>query len=146
MHLQNICTCTCKIAFYMLLALHLLGSLNKQLSRRESVPKKKVSKIVLSKNIKNKRSPFDKKLSIDELPFHTVQVTMRALRWIFLIIFFYISVSIILLFIQGGNELVQNIVIYSVTGFFTFFMGYFGWMFARSVMEIVGGKPRRDDF
>ena len=110
------------------------------------MPKKKVSKIVLSKNIKNKRSPFDKKLSIDELPFHTVQVTMRALRWIFLIIFFYISVSIILLFIQGGNELVQNIVVYSVTGFFTFFMGYFGWMFARSVMEIVGGKPRRDDF
>ena len=72
---------------------------------------------------------------------------MHALRWIFLLIFIYIGVSIILLLIQGGNEFITNIVVYSVTGFFTFFMGYFGWMFARSVMEIVsGGNIQRDEF
>ena len=72
---------------------------------------------------------------------------MHALRWVFLLIFIYIAVSIILLLIQGGNDSIKNIVVYSVTGFFTFFMGYFGWMFARSVMEIVSGKTiQKDEF
>ena len=50
-------------------------------------------------------------------------------------------------FFQGGSTEITNIVVYSVTGFFTFFMGYFGWMFAQSIMEIVTGeKLPRDDF
>ena len=84
---------------------------------------------------------------MDDLPFTTIRVTLRALRWIFFLIFIYIAVSIILLLIQGGNESIKNIVVYSVTGFFTFFMGYFGWMFARNVMEIVSGKQlKKDEF
>lgn len=110
------------------------------------MPRRKLSKSQLSKNFRSKKLGFDKKISIDELPFTTIQVTMHALRWIFLLIFIYITVSVILLVIQGGNDVVQNIVVYSVTGFFTFFMGYFGWMFARSVMEIVSGKQLKDDF
>jgi hypothetical protein len=51
------------------------------------------------------------------------------------------------LFFQGGSSEITNIVVYSVTGFFTFFMGYFGWMFAQSIMEIVTGeKLPKDDF
>jgi hypothetical protein len=69
-----------------------------------------------------------------------MRVTIHALRWIFLLIFLYITVSIVLLLIQGGNDFITNIVVYSVTGFFTFFMGYFGWMFARSIIELIGGK------
>ena len=105
------------------------------------MPRRKISKNTLSKNFTNRR------ISIDDLPFTTIKVTMRALRWIFLLIFIYIAVSIILLMIQGGNDSIRDIVVYSVTGFFTFFMGYFGWMFARSVMEIVSGKTiQKDEF
>ena len=105
------------------------------------MPRRKISKNTLSKNFTNK------KISIDDLPFTTIKVTMHALRWVFLLIFIYIAVSIILLLIQGGNDSIKNIVVYSVTGFFTFFMGYFGWMFARSVMEIVSGKTiQKDEF
>ncbi len=112
--------------------------------------KKKLAKNTLSKNIhrpKKSKKLTTKKIDIEELPFTTIRVTMHALRWIFFLIFIYITVSIVLLLIQGGNESLTNIVVYSVTGFFTFFMGYFGWMFARSVMKMVSGKEmHQDDF
>ena len=111
---------------------------------------KYVRKSVLSKNFRKKSFPKklkDKKIDLEELPFATMRVTVHAFRWIFLLIFIYITVSIVLLLIQGGNDSITNIVVYSVTGFFTFFMGYFGWMFARSVMEMVSGKElKQDDF
>jgi len=34
----------------------------------------------------------------------------------------------------------KNIVIYSIMGFFTFFMGYLGWILASDVLVIVSGK------
>jgi hypothetical protein len=42
--------------------------------------------------------------------------------------------------IQDGTESLKNIVIYSIIGFFTFFMGYIGWILARDVLEIFSGK------
>lgn len=127
-----------------------LGSLRPAFNRRKKVSKKKLAKNTLSKNIhrpKKSKKLTTKKIDIEELPFTTIRVTMHALRWIFFLIFIYITVSIVLLLIQGGNESLTNIVVYSVTGFFTFFMGYFGWMFARSVMKMVSGKEmHQDDF
>ena len=109
--------------------------------------RKKVRKTVLSKNIRKTNRANNKKIDLEEIPFTTIRVTMHALRWIFLAIFIYIAVSIFLLIIQGGNESITNIVVYSVTGFFTFFMGYFGWMFARSIVEIIRGKElKKEDF
>jgi len=90
---------------------------------------------------------MNKKLDLDELPFTTMKITLRMFKWIFVLIFIYIAVSIVFLIVQGGDEQIRNIILYSVSGFFTFFMGYFGWMFARSVSEIVGGKKTQgDDF
>ena len=66
-------------------------------------------------------------------------------KWIFVLIFVYIAVSIVFLILQGGDEQIRNIVVYSVSGFFTFFMGYFGWMFARNVSEIFSGKKLQGD-
>ena len=114
----------------------------------KNVTVKNINKTVLSKN--NRRSNFsknliNKKIDLEELPFTTMKITLRMLKWIFVIIFIYIAMSIIFLIVQGGDEQIRNIVLYSVSGFFTFFMGYFGWMFARSVSEIVGGKKIQGD-
>ncbi|UCD13885.1 MAG: hypothetical protein JSW60_00260 [Thermoplasmatales archaeon] len=112
--------------------------------------KRKLRKTTLSRNIRKhvrSKKPNNKKIDFEEIPFTTIRVTIHALRWIFLLIFIYIAVSIFLLLVQGGNESLTNIVVYSVTGFFTFFMGYFGWMFARSVMKMVSGEElKQDDF
>ncbi|MFW6120591.1 MAG: hypothetical protein ACOC80_06780 [Petrotogales bacterium] len=112
--------------------------------------KRKLRKTDLLKNVRKhtpSKNHINKKIDLEEIPFTTVRITMHALRWIFLLIFVYIAVSIVLLIIEGGNGSIRNIVMYSVTGFFTFFMGYFGWMFARSVMKMVSGKElKHDDF
>ncbi len=119
-------------------------------TRRKNVTVKNINKTVLSKNHRRKtfsKNLMNKKLDLEDLPFTTMKITLRMLKWIFVLIFVYIAVSIVFLIAQGGDEQIRNIIVYSVSGFFTFFMGYFGWMFARSVSEIVGGKkPQGDDF
>jgi len=119
-------------------------------TRRKNMTVKNINKTVLSKNHRRKtfsKNLMNKKLDLEDLPFTTMKITLRMLKWIFVLIFMYIAVSIVFLILQGGDEQIRNIVVYSVSGFFTFFMGYFGWMFARSVSEIVGGKkPQEDDF
>jgi uncharacterized membrane protein YjjP (DUF1212 family) len=111
---------------------------------------RKINKTVLSKktNKKNFTKQLNKKkLDLEELPNATIKLTVRMLKWIFVLIFVYIAASIVFLIFQGGSEQLRNIIVYSVSGFFTFFMGYFGWMFARSVSETVGGKKLQgDDF
>lgn len=65
---------------------------------------------------------------------------MNALRWILLLIFAYIAAGIVVVMIQDGTEVLKNIVIYSIIGFFTFFMGYIGWILARDVLQMVSGN------
>lgn len=117
-------------------------------TRRKNMTIKNINKTVLSKNHRRKtfsKNLMNKKLDLEDLPFTTMKITLRMLKWIFVLIFMYIAVSIVFLILQGGDEQIRNIVVYSVSGFFTFFMGYFGWMFARSVSEIVGGKKSQED-
>ena len=97
-------------------------------------------------NNKNNFSKFmDKRIPLEEIPFKTMKVTLHALKWIFLLIFLFITIGIFVLFLTGGQNYMQVILGYSIAGFFTFFMGYFGWMFARSVSEIVSGKKLQED-
>lgn len=86
---------------------------------------------------------FDKKINLDELPSKTVKITIHALRWVFLLIFLFITVGIFVLFITGGQNYIQVILGYSITGFFTFFMGYFGWILAQGIIEMITGNSER---
>jgi hypothetical protein len=88
---------------------------------------------------------FDKGLQLEDIPFKTMKVTIYALRWIFLLIFLFIIVGIIILFITGGQSYLQIILGYSITGFFTFFMGYFGWLLAQSIIEMITGKEPKEE-
>lgn len=83
---------------------------------------------------------FDKKISLEEIPSKTVKITIHALRWVFLLIFLFITIGIFVLFLTGGQNYVQVILGYSITGFFTFFMGYFGWILAQGIIEMITGK------
>jgi hypothetical protein len=73
-------------------------------------------------------------------PFINRHSNMKALQWILLLIFIYLAAGTVTVMIQEGTELLRNIVVYSIIGFFTFFMGYIGWILARDVLEIVSGK------
>lgn len=73
-------------------------------------------------------------------PFKNLHLPRNTLQWILVLIVFYIAAGVIIVMIQEGTELLRNIVVYSIIGFFTFFMGYIGWILARDVLEIVTGK------
>ena len=77
--------------------------------------------------------------SFQDIPLKTMKVTLHALRWVFLLIFIFILLGIIVLFLTGGSDYMQIILGYSIAGFFTFFMGYFGWILAQSMIEMITG-------
>ena len=74
-----------------------------------------------------------------------MKVTIYALRWIFLLIFLFIIIGIFVLFLTGGQNYLQVILGYSITGFFTFFMGYFGWILAQGIIEMITGKEPKEE-
>jgi len=88
---------------------------------------------------------LDKKIPFEDLPVKTMRVTIHALRWVFLLIFLFVIIGIFVLFLTGGGEYIQLIIGYSITGFFTFFMGYFGWILAQSVIETITGRDAPED-
>ena len=88
---------------------------------------------------------MDKKIQFQDLPLKTMKVTIYALRWVFLLIFLFITVGIFVLFLTGGDNYIQIIIGYSIAGFFTFFMGYFGWLLAQGMIEMITGKREKAD-
>ena len=102
------------------------------------MPRKKNGQNNLSK-LRGKRLPFE------DLPLKTMKVTIHALRWVFLLIFLFITVGIFALFLTGGKDYVQMILGYSLAGFFTFFMGYFGWILAQGMIEMITGKKEKTE-
>jgi hypothetical protein len=97
------------------------------------MPRRKLNQQNLSKML-------HKKNHFEDLPIKTIRVTLYALRWVFLLIFLFIIMGIIALFLTGGQNYVQLIIGYSLAGFFTFFMGYFGWILAQGMIEMISGK------
>ena len=81
-----------------------------------------------------------KKIPFQDLPLKTMNLTIHALRWVFLLIFLFITIGIFALFLAGGDNYVQIILGYSIAGFFTFFMGYFGWILAQAMIEMITGN------
>jgi hypothetical protein len=78
-------------------------------------------------------------------PLRSLRSSMNALRWIVLIIFIYLIAGTAIVMIQDGTESLKNIVVYSIIGFFTFFMGYLGWILARDVLQVVSGKKLQNE-
>ena len=97
------------------------------------------------KSHQNNFSKFmDKKIDFEDLPLKTMKVAIHALRWVFLMIFLFITVGIFVLFLTGGDSYITLILGYSIAGFFTFFMGYFGWILAQGMIEIITGKSTKE--
>jgi len=71
---------------------------------------------------------------------------MNTLRWIFLSIIIALTSGILIILLQDGIGSMKNIIIYGVMGFFTFFMGYFGTIFAKDLLDIIiEKKDSRND-
>ena len=71
----------------------------------------------------------------EKIPHTTVKITGKAIRWGLAIVGIYISVSMILLIVNTREEFILQIALWSQAGFWGFFMGYWGWMFADQITQ-----------
>ena len=67
-------------------------------------------------------------------------------KWVILLVSIYVGLSFILLVVQQFFELIKDIIVYSLMGFFTFFMSYFGWRLAQIVRDVVRREVRKEHF
>ena len=51
-----------------------------------------------------------------------------------MVLFLYLVIGTAMM-VEDGTDAMRTIVIYSVMGFATFFMAYFGWIVARDILE-----------
>lgn len=134
MQIHCMCIFICEIYFYRLLPLLFWDSSNNLLLNywRNGMTRRKFRQFRPSR-FKHRR------FLLEDIPLKTMKVTLYALRWIFLLIFIFIILGILVLFLTGGSDYMQIILGYSIAGFFTFFMGYFGWILAQSMIEMITG-------
>lgn len=71
-----------------------------------------------------------------------ILIPIYELRWVFFFIFLFITVGITSMFLID-KMYTQMILTYSITGFFTFFTGYFGWIFARGVINTLSKNDHK---
>lgn len=87
----------------------------------------------------------EKNVSTKTHRFSTFHISLSGLRWMFILIFLYIIAGTVIVMITNGAESIRNTIMYSIMGFFTFFMSYFGWWFACTVRELVSRAQVKDD-
>ena len=112
--------------------------------KKKLIPKKKVK---LRKPVRI-RIKTNKNLSRNifcEIPTKTLTITIYAIRWLLLLILIYIVISVTAMFFTKSYEFLQQIVTLSLGGFFGFFMGYFGWLFAHQITVWLSGKKKEKD-
>ena len=85
------------------------------------------------------------RLPFDDFPLNNIKLTIHAIRWVVVIISLFIAVAIITLILTAGDSYIKIILGYSIAGFFTFFMGYFGWILANGMVEIIRGKTLKSE-
>jgi hypothetical protein len=78
--------------------------------------------------------PRRHRLPVAIRPSVTVRFTFKSLRWVIVVLFLYLVIGTVMM-IEDGTDAMRTIVVYSVMGFATFFMAYFGWIVARDVLE-----------
>lgn len=113
--------------------------------KKKLIPKKryKLRKPVRIRfKIEKKSIPKD---FICKILMRTIAITMYALRWFLFLILVYIIISVTVMLLTESYTFLQQIVTLSIGGFFGFFMGYFGWLFAHQITTWLSGKRREKD-
>jgi hypothetical protein len=74
------------------------------------------------------------------ISFLKFRVSSNALKILFLLVLVYVVAITFVLILQEAATWLRDIVSYSVMGFVTFFMGWFGWELAKDIRNIAFGE------
>ena len=72
-----------------------------------------------------------------KIPEVTIKATGRTIKYVMILVLAYTVVSMLILINEARGEFLKSIVQWSVGGFWAFFMGYWGWMFAEEITKSV---------
>ncbi len=100
------------------------------------MPKKKLYPKKKTRLRKIKRYHIQNKIT----PTKTFVIASHAFRLLLLIILVYIVTSTLIMFFTESFSFLKQVVTLSIGGFFGFFMGYFGWIFADKLAKWLSGK------
>ena len=95
---------------------------------------------VATATIRHAKKQGRRKAPITFHPFVSTRMKMRALRWVFLSALVVLVGGVLFIMLQDGLSSMKNIIVYGAMGFFTFFMGYFGTLFAKDVIDLIMEK------
>jgi len=87
----------------------------------------------------------NRKILLKGLSQRTIKTKIHSLRWVLISIFLFITFGIIVLFLISVNSYLKIIIGYSITGFLTFFMGYFGWILAKVVIDKITVNNQKNE-
>jgi len=78
----------------------------------------------------------NKKIYIKNPPKRIIKAKIPRRKWFSISMFFFIfTLGTIVLFLISINSYLRIIAVYSITGFLTFFVTYFGWVLANFVIN-----------
>jgi len=107
--------------------------------KRKLIPKKRM-KLAKPVRVRFKRDKKNFSDVLYKIPTKTLMITTYAVRWFLFLILVYVIISVSIMFLTQSYEFLQQIVTLSLGGFFGFFMGYFGWLFAHQLVTWLKGK------
>jgi len=96
-------------------------------------------------NPRNSLKFKSKQKFLKELPKNTIKTKFHRLKWVSMPIFLLITFGTIILFLININSYLRIITIYSITGFLTFFMAYFGWILAKAVIDKITDNYQKNE-
>ena len=87
------------------------------------------------------------KEKVEKIPEKTIKATGTAIKYSLVLVLIYIIISTALIIYANQQQFLENIVLWSIGGFWAFFMGYWGWMFADQISKsfIKKIKKTKDD-
>gem|GEM_PF-1608316 len=95
---------------------------------------------VASATLRHAKKQGRRKAPLTFHPFVSARMKMKAFRWVFVTALMVLLIGVLFILLEDGFTSMKNIVIYGAMGFFTFFMGYFGTLFAKDVIDLIMEK------
>lgn len=74
-----------------------------------------------------------------------IKTKIYRLRWVWISIILFIIISVVVSFLSSINHYLKIVIIYSITGFLTFFMAYFGWILAKFLIDKITDNNKKNE-
>lgn len=73
----------------------------------------------------------------------TIEISTHVVKYSLVVVLVYLVITMLYLIYTKRETFFENIATWSIGGFWAFFMGYFGWLFAESITKSFSRKIKK---